>query len=164
LSYVANYFSTHPDVDVVYGHRVIINEKDEEIGRWILPSHDKEVIFWADYIPQETLFWRRNLWKKIGSRLNESYHFAMDWELLVRFHAAGAKFARLPRFLAAFRVHAAQKTTTPLNSNASREVARLLKQIHGVEVTSREIYRMSRSYLRRSMIIHKMYQLGILRY
>ena len=59
LSYVARYFATHPKVDVVYGHRLLIDEHDREIGRWISPPHDDKLIAWADYIPQETLFWRR---------------------------------------------------------------------------------------------------------
>jgi len=30
--------STIPDIDVVYGHRVLIDDHDREIGRWILPA------------------------------------------------------------------------------------------------------------------------------
>jgi len=56
---VAKYFTDHPDVDVVYGHRVIINRNGDETGRWVLPPHDAEVLKWADFVPQETLFWRR---------------------------------------------------------------------------------------------------------
>src|SRR3990167_940802 len=32
LAYVADYFKTHPTVDAVYGHRILINEFDQEIG------------------------------------------------------------------------------------------------------------------------------------
>ena len=103
LRYVGDYFTSHPEIDVVYSHRVIINENDQEIGRWILPPHDNDVILWADYIPQETLFWRRSIWEKVGGRLDESYRFALDWALIMRFRMAGARFKRLPRFLAAFR-------------------------------------------------------------
>ena len=40
LAYVARYFVRHPDVDVVYGHRVLIDEHDKRIGAWVLPRHD----------------------------------------------------------------------------------------------------------------------------
>ncbi|MEX0671099.1 MAG: glycosyltransferase family 2 protein [Pirellulales bacterium] len=40
LAYVASYFRSHPEVDVVYGHRVLIDGADAEIGRWVLPRHD----------------------------------------------------------------------------------------------------------------------------
>ena len=65
LNYVANYFSKHENVDVIYGHRILIDENNYEIGRWVLPPHDNEVLKWADYIPQETLFWRRHIWGKL---------------------------------------------------------------------------------------------------
>ncbi len=80
LNYVADFFNQHPDVDVIYGHRILIDENGREIGRWILPPHDEEVIRWADYVPQETLFWRRRLWKFIGEALDEDFQFALDWE------------------------------------------------------------------------------------
>jgi glycosyltransferase involved in cell wall biosynthesis len=164
LWYVADYFIRHPDVDVIYSHRVIIDEKGEEIGRWVLPPHDDEVMRWVDYVPQETLFWRRSLWSKAGNRIDESYQFALDWELLTRFQAAGAKFVRVPRFLAAFRVHTFQKTSMQINQTGLIEMNRLRKEIHGRDVNQVEIKRKTNPYLRRSIIYQKLYHLGILRY
>jgi glycosyltransferase involved in cell wall biosynthesis len=164
LAYVADYFCRHPGVDAVYSHRVIINEKDLEIGRWILPPHDNELILWADLVPQETLFWRRSLWDRIGGRMDESYQFALDWDLLIRFHAAGAKFACLPRFLAAFRMQPGQKTIVNMPTVGLGEMNRLRKQIHGREVGWEEVYENIHPYLRRSILYHKLYRLGILRY
>src|ERR1700758_5151322 len=62
LAYVAHYFETHPDVAVVYGHRIYIDEMGREIGRCVLPAHHAETLQFADFVPQETLFWRRNVW------------------------------------------------------------------------------------------------------
>ena len=64
---------------------------------------------WGDFVPQETMFWRRRVWDKIGP-FDESFHFALDWDFLLRAQAAGFRFLRLPRFLACFRVHNRQKT------------------------------------------------------
>jgi glycosyltransferase involved in cell wall biosynthesis len=33
LNRVANFFKAHPDIDIVYGHRIFINADGEEIGR-----------------------------------------------------------------------------------------------------------------------------------
>jgi glycosyltransferase involved in cell wall biosynthesis len=164
LKYVACYFRRHPEVDVVYSHRVIINKEDLEIGRWVLPPHDSEIIRWVDYVPQETLFWRREIWKKIGGYIDESYHFALDWDLILRFCAAGAKFKRLPRFLAAFRMHSRQKTIIHMDHAGINEISRLRRQIHGREVGWKEIKRHSYPYLVRSMMYHQLYRLGLLRY
>src|SRR5207244_4015693 len=58
VRYVGAFFARHPQIDVVYGHRVMIDESDAEVGRWVLPPHEDEVLRWVDYVPQETLFWR----------------------------------------------------------------------------------------------------------
>ena len=49
LAYVAKAFADNPDVDVVYGHRICIDEDGMEIGRWILPKHDPVAIKWFDF-------------------------------------------------------------------------------------------------------------------
>ena len=81
LAYVAEFFARYPAA-AVYAHRVLIDEDDREIDRWVLPRHDRRILAWADYVPQESLFWRRRLWERAGGRLDASFHFAMDWELL----------------------------------------------------------------------------------
>ncbi|MDH5505843.1 MAG: glycosyltransferase [Anaerolineae bacterium] len=164
LHYVAGYFARHPAVDVVYGHRIIINQDDDEIGRWVLPPHRAKVLSWADYIPQETLFWRRRIWEAAGAQMDESFKFALDWDLLLRFREAGANFVRLPRFLGAFRVHSDQKTTAQIDDLGQQEMARLRARCHGREVTWQEINTHIKPYLRRSVWVHKMYRLGLLRY
>jgi hypothetical protein len=78
----------------------------------LLPEHDDRALRWYDYVPQMTLFWRRSLWEKSGGTIDESLHYAMDWDLLQRFIDARARFARLPTLLGGFRLHHAQKTQT----------------------------------------------------
>jgi len=131
LAYVGDYFTRHPDVDVVYGNRLLIDENGQEIGRWILPGHDGRALQWADYVPQETLFWRRELWDRVGANVDESFQFAMDWDLLVRFQEVGAKFAHLPRFLGAFRVHSEQKTSASIDDLGFKEMTRIRNRLHG---------------------------------
>lgn len=125
LCKVSEFFNAHPDVDVVYGNRLLIDENDMEIGRWIMPGHNDNVLSWADYVPQETLFWRREIWNKVGGNIDESYRFAMDWELLMRFRKAGAKFAHIPNFLGAFRIHQNQKTSAEIDEVGHQEMDRI---------------------------------------
>lgn len=164
LAYVVQYFQDHPEVDAVYGHRIQIDENDLEIGRWILPEHDEGVLAWADYIPQETLFWRRRIWEKAGGRVDESYQFALDWELLLRFQQAEARFVRVPRFLAAFRVHDLQKTTAQMDSIGKQEIARLRKAYHGRNVSTIEVQCRTFSYLIRAAWLDRLMAWGILKY
>jgi glycosyltransferase involved in cell wall biosynthesis len=164
LHYIAEFFQSNPDVDVIYGHRILIDSQDKEIGRWILPKHNSEVLQWADYIPQETLFWRRRIWNKVGATMDESFQFAMDWDLILRFIQSGAKFVRLPRFIGAFRVHSAQKTKEQIANIGLKEMERLRTRIHGRKVSHEEINKAVRSYLKKHLIYHKLYRAGVFRY
>jgi glycosyltransferase involved in cell wall biosynthesis len=164
LHYVAHYFSKHADVDVVYGHRVLIDENDREVGRWVLPPHDDHVLSWADYIPQETLFWRRAIWQKAGGCVDEGLRFAMDWDLLLKFRDTGAKFVRLPRFLGAFRVHSQQKSSKELEDLGREEMGQLRKRCHNRDVSDEEIHRHIRMYRLKHVLLNKMYRGKVLRY
>jgi glycosyltransferase involved in cell wall biosynthesis len=163
LNYVAAYFAAHPDVDVVYGHRVIIDADGMEIGRWLLPNHSDQMLIWADYVPQETLFWRRGIWNKAGGKIDESFQFALDWDLLLRFRSAGAKFVRLPRFLGAFRVHDTQKTTAELAAVGIPEMAKLRRRVHGRVPTTRDIRSNLSGYMLRHTWHNFLYRIGLSR-
>jgi glycosyltransferase involved in cell wall biosynthesis len=164
LRYVGRYFEAHPEVDVIYGHRVLIDEQDKEIGRWVLPRHRDSILSWADYVPQETLFWRRGVWEAAGGRVDEELRFAIDWDLLLRLRDAGARIVRVPRFLGAFRVHTAQKTSAELDLAGAEEMARIRSREHHREVSPEEVDRQLRRYLRRHVRLHKLYRVGLLRY
>lgn len=133
LACVARAFAAHPGVDVVYGDRIVIDEQDREVGRWALPAHSNAILSWLDFIPQETLFWRRRAWERVGARIDPGFQFAMDWDLLVRLRDSGATFLHLPRFLGAFRVHPAQKTSAQMHTEGAREMARIRMRCLGHE-------------------------------
>jgi glycosyltransferase involved in cell wall biosynthesis len=130
LAHVSAHFARHPDVEVVYGHRLTIDEGDRRVDIGPVPRHDDEALRWSDIVPQETLFWRRSLWERTGAGMDETLDFALDWDLLLRFLDAGARMACLDRYLGAFRVHEAQKTVT-LADLADAEVARLRRRAYG---------------------------------
>lgn len=162
LRYVVDYFARHPEVDVIYGHRVVVDENSQEIGRWHLPKHDPEVLRLNDFVPQETLFWRRRIWDKAGG-IDTSFKFAMDWDLLLRFQEAGARIVRVPYFLACFRIHAAQKTSAQMHSVGQEEIDRLRERTFGRRITPAELETHPRliRYLRKSAWIETMGKLGI---
>ena len=120
---IGRFFKNNKDVDVVYGDRLIIDSAGFEIGRWELPYHDPTVLRLVDYLPQETMFWRRSIFDKIGAELNEDFQFALDWDLILRFLDAGGKMAHIPKILGAFRVHAEQKTSALFRSKGIQEIA-----------------------------------------
>jgi len=152
LSCVAKYFWENPNVDVVYGHRLLIDEDGSLIGRWIMPDHDDNILNWSDYVPQETMFWRRSIWEKSGGELDRSLRFAMDWDLILRFREAGAKFNRIPRLLGGFRVHSGQKTAQYIDTLGHSEMTDLRNRALGFNPSKREIYLASRRFLYRHVL------------
>jgi glycosyltransferase involved in cell wall biosynthesis len=138
LAYVAAFFEQNAEVDAVYGHRIVIDADGLDIGRWVLPPHDGTVLSWMDFIPQETLFLRRSAFEKVGFRVDESFQFALDWDLLLRLRDAGVRFERLPRYLGGFRVHEAQKTSAAWSQDGVAETELLLRRCHQRIPTMRE--------------------------
>jgi glycosyltransferase involved in cell wall biosynthesis len=153
LAFVASYFERRPDVDVLYGDRILIDEQDRQIGLWILPRHDAGVLRITDYVPQETLFWRRGAWDAVGAAVDPTFDFALDWDLLLRFQAAGARIAHVSRFLGAFRVHQAQKSLAAEDLGAE-EIRRLRERTLGGEAFHDDLFRSLRPYLLRHRVLH----------
>lgn len=162
LAFVAEYFARHPEVDAVYGHRIVVDEESREIARWFLPPHDNEVLRLNDFVPQETLFWRRRIWDQVGG-LDTSFKFAMDWDLLLRFAAVGARIERLPYFLACFRVHPTQKTSFSMHDTGQKEITLLRERTQGrvFPVHELETSPVLLRYLRRSSFIQFLWKLGL---
>ena len=161
LASIANFFAERPDVDIVYGHRIFIDRAGSEIGRAILPVHNDRALCYADYVPQETMFWRRRVWDRIGP-MDTSFEYAMDWDFILRAQAAGFKLERLRKFYACFRVHDEQKTSKNYE-RGREEMQKLRLRSLGYVPTQRQIYRAIMPYLLRQFTFHWSYQLGILK-
>jgi hypothetical protein len=123
LQYVGRFFRQYPRIDSIYSHRCIVDESNKVGSYWILPPHSKYLMKRWDLIPQETCFWRRSLFERCGT-VDKSLHFALDYDLFVRFMNAG-RFCRANRFLGAFRYHSDAKTSRLLDDLGQREIRRV---------------------------------------
>lgn len=161
LHFVNHYFKNNPNVDVIYGHRVVVDENDMQVGRWILAPHNNKVISYVDFVPQETLFWRRSAWIKVGKSIDESFKFAADWDLLMRFMQSGAKIIRVPYILGIFRFHKAQKSQVFINTIGRKEVLKILYKYHQKRITKKMISRNILGYIFLSKITSLLFDKGI---
>jgi glycosyltransferase involved in cell wall biosynthesis len=129
LHFAARFLTEHPEVDAIYSHRVFIDEENRVTRYWILPPHHSWMMQRWDYIPQETCFWRRRIYEKVGG-IDRNFQFALDYDLFVRFMKHG-RMERVNRFLGAFREHPSSKTT--LQEGPHPEVERVY-QAHGIRI------------------------------
>ena len=130
LHYVARFFEDHPEIDVVYSHRITVDGRNMCIWYWILPEHNDWYMSRWDLIPQETCFWRRRIFDKCGN-VDPTFRFAIDYDLFVRFMRAG-KLHRADRFLGVFRQHEEAKTSTLLETVGAEEIRKVWKR-YGLE-------------------------------
>ncbi len=160
LRFVGEYFARHSDVDVIYGHRIIINADGNEVGRRLVPPHIPEALAYFDFIPQETMFWRQAIYEKVGG-LDPAFHFALDWDLILRLVKAGARFRRVPYFLSCFRAHCEQKSAT-IHETIGADEIRFLQRRELSEEPSPEVLAMvSEKFARRAQCCELLMQHGI---
>lgn len=116
LSRVARLFTENTEAMWVTGQCRIINEEDEEIRRLIsayknawLRFHSRSTLLITDYISQPSTFWRASIIADVGY-LDESLHYAMDYEYWLRLYSK-YPLVFIPEYLAAFRIHTQSKNT-----------------------------------------------------
>lgn len=123
---VLRMFRRHPEIDVIHGDRLMIDEHDGVIG-WAsagpFAPHQ-----WGYDINSETAFWRRE--KTAGLEFDASLRFAMDLEWFSRLYHRGLHVQYWPVFLGAFRCYANNKSST-IPEVGEEEACREWRRIFG---------------------------------
>jgi len=105
LRAAAEFLAAHPDVAMVYGDADFIDASGQRIGRCqhVEPVFNPHrLLHYSDFIVQPAAFFRRSAFEAVGG-LDPSLNWAMDYDLWLKFAAAGFKVAYLPRALANYR-------------------------------------------------------------
>ena len=101
---VVDYFSKHPEIDMVYGDIIHIDEDSKEIEEIKTGLIDIEKYLTGRvYLPQPTVFFRKKVFDKIGL-FDEHLHLAMDFDYWVRIFLH-CRTAYLPVLLAKARIY-----------------------------------------------------------
>jgi glycosyltransferase involved in cell wall biosynthesis len=110
VSAAVKHLSEHPEVGMVYADCNFINERGQVIGKFGAAQTDyKRLRQGFVHIPQQTMFFRAELWDAVGP-LDPSFYFAMDYDLWVRI-AGRTTIKYLPdQTWANFRIHTSGKT------------------------------------------------------
>jgi glycosyltransferase involved in cell wall biosynthesis len=109
---VTKTFDENPAVDFVYGDYRIIDETGKSLISKKEINFDWEIMLCGlNYIAQPNVFFRSRVFKELGY-LNDSLHFAMDYEFWLRAASRGFLFQHIPIVLAACRWHQSAKTVS----------------------------------------------------
>lgn len=110
LHIVGSYFAKNPEVGVVYGNRIYIDQDGNETGRQYPPSFIPAACWGqGQRVCQEAVFWRREIYDKVGG-INPSWFFIMDFDLFYRMSRV-ARFAKLRSHLGCMRIHPETKSS-----------------------------------------------------
>ncbi len=131
LMEVGKHFASHPGVMMVYGEGYMIDEHDNIKSPFPFtePRFDLwKLIYYGDYILQQTTFYRRKVFDTLGF-LDEELYYGMDWDLFIRI---GKRYRvdYLPHYLGSIREHGEAKTSTG-GFKRFRELVGLIRR-HGI--------------------------------
>ena len=126
LNCVASYFSRNPDCQFLNGGCRTIDESGgpspcpDENGVLHTERHlellpEDAFVHWTKrWFAQQSTFWSAGLWKRCGG-LDESLHFAMDYDLWQRF-SRHAELRVVREVLASYRFHSDAKCSVQLDA------------------------------------------------
>ena len=100
------YLENHPEVVLVGGSSILINEIGIELGRIINPTSDEEIrnnIMIKNQICHSTVMYRYDVVKKLGG-YDEHINYGEDLDLWLRMGKIG-QLHNLPEYLVMYRVH-----------------------------------------------------------
>ena len=108
---MVNAFADHPESDVLYGDYTYIDEtgrvwrirREIEFNRFIL------LYLHMLYVPTPSSFFRRRIFDE-GNWIDTQFHYAMDYEFILRLARRGYSFRHIPALVADFRLHPESKT------------------------------------------------------
>lgn len=128
LGKVAEAFEKNPDAVVVYGVGAKTDLDGREIKRMPLREFVSSRLRKAWELIQPAMFFRRDAYWKVGG-LDESLHYAMDWDLLLKLAKVG-KVVAIPDHLANIRYYPETKTNTG-GWKRMREIAGIARNHNG---------------------------------
>jgi glycosyltransferase involved in cell wall biosynthesis len=142
LQRIAAHFARNPACKLVYGDGWYIDLDGQKTNRcvWIQPF-DRQRYLTFNSILQPAAFWRRSLWESTGP-LDARYHYAMDWEWLIR-ATESTEPHYLPVELARWRIGPEIKTRSGGRARRA-EVAEVARRYGGIRQPTYVVYQLDR--------------------
>jgi glycosyltransferase involved in cell wall biosynthesis len=130
ISRAVEAFREAPTVGAIYGEGYLMDREGRITGRF--PATERfnlwKLVHLSDYVLQQSTFFRRVAVEQIGW-VDESLHYAMDWDLLIRL---GQRFGLhyVPEYLGVLREYGEAKTSSG-GKRRVEEIRRVLERHTG---------------------------------
>ncbi|MBV8244941.1 MAG: glycosyltransferase [Candidatus Eremiobacteraeota bacterium] len=119
----------HPDADVAYGEGEHVDERGLRLGPYPVGAFTLEALQSECTICQPATLIRRDAFERVGG-LDESLHYALDYDLWIRLARQGCSAARSSETWAFSRMHPENKTIGR-RSETIRETIAVLRKHYG---------------------------------
>ena len=115
LFLMAHFYSSSEGRDTLFfGNCIHFEECPSGVisyGSDVAANAEKYDLNICDYIIQPSSFWSKTIWEQVGP-LNESLHYAFDWEWFLKAKEKKINFKPLSTVLSLYRIHDSHKTAT----------------------------------------------------
>ena len=129
FSRVAQVYQIH-EADVYFGHKYNVDEAGRIIRpQCYTPFSLRVHLYEGMALANHSAFWRRELFDRLGY-LDESLHYAMDYEFFLRLGLNNSKFQLVNDYLVCFRLHGGTKSVEQ-SHEWNAELARV-RQRYGI--------------------------------
>jgi glycosyltransferase involved in cell wall biosynthesis len=122
-------YEENPALGAVYGEGYLIDYQGTVTSRFPVtePFNLWKLIYLSDYILQQTVYFRRNVFDEIGL-LDETLNWGMDWDILIKI---GKRYPMhyIPEYLGCLREYGETKTSSG-GAKRFRELAAIMRR-HG---------------------------------
>ncbi len=120
---------SHPDAGAIYGEGYQMDESGNFKARFPAtePFNLWKLIYLWDYILQQTVYFRKGVVREVGW-LDESLHWGLDWDLLIRI-GKKYKLEYIPEYLGALREYDEAKSFSG-GKERFKELVRIMRR-HG---------------------------------
>jgi glycosyltransferase involved in cell wall biosynthesis len=153
LDFVSDAFLKNPDALAVFGDFLYVDSKGHPLRhRHVSKRLDYNLLLSHNYIGQPALFFHRRAFETLGL-LDESYHYLMDWEYVLRL-AKTRRLYKIDQTLATARIHREAKTAAFATNQYQGEYQRM-KEIHKPLGFKDSRFQRLNALLKRAMIVFR---------
>lgn len=126
ITAIVEVFKKAPDVIMVYGDCLLLNNKREPYRIWKGEPFDLDLLFWKNFIPFQTVYVRRHALYDVGM-FDEELKLVQDWDLWLRLGVrfTDRYFRYIPKVLGYYQFSHDYKSTGsnfPLHAECQKKV------------------------------------------